>query len=223
MNDNNHKENAKFIGAVIDNDNAQSEGKLNPWFSILYKPRKTIQQIIDNDPRKYILLLAAIHGTVNIAARQFPVSLLNDASPDLSALYKYSLIVFLSGPIGGIIVLYLFSFLIRISGILLKGQGTPQTIRAAIAWSSVPYIWAGLLYPITFFIWRKFHLPIVHSIIIYTILPYGIIICSKSIAQVQKFKSAWLGFLNIVSIPIILLILIKVLSMAALLVEDFTF
>ena len=50
------------------------------------------------------------------------------------------------GPISGIVALYLFAALVRWTGAWIGGRASTLDIRAAIAWSSVPLIWAMLLW-----------------------------------------------------------------------------
>jgi hypothetical protein len=48
-------------------------------------------------------------------------------------------------PIASLIGLYLFGWLISVTGRWLEGSGDGVAVRAAMAWSNVPAIWGGLL------------------------------------------------------------------------------
>ncbi len=74
---------------------------LNPWIFIWTKPRATIQQIVDTNPGKLVVLLAAIDGFSGV---------LNNASlRNLGDKYDWPIIFAIAavaGAIGGIIGLY---------------------------------------------------------------------------------------------------------------------
>jgi hypothetical protein len=49
------------------------------------------------------------------------------------------------GPIAGLIGLYLYGWLFRLTGRWLGGNAYPIEVRAAIAWSAVPQLWGAIL------------------------------------------------------------------------------
>lgn len=123
--------------------NAEAQRTLNPWLAIWTRPRATIRQQVASDPEAWVLALVALAGVGQ---------LLGDASSrsygdhvDLPTLLVLAL---LAGPLLGILGAYLGGWLLRWSGRLLGGRARPVEIRAAIAWSSVPYVAAmGLWIP----------------------------------------------------------------------------
>lgn len=115
--------------------------RLNPWFSMWLKPRATIQQIIDNDPQRQVLLLAAVAGFSETLDRSSMQS-----AGDKIALPTLFVAAVLAGPLFGIVKLYLGGALLHWTGGWLGGRGTPPQIRAAMAWSNIPVIWALLLW-----------------------------------------------------------------------------
>jgi hypothetical protein len=52
----------------------------------------------------------------------------------------------IAGPIGGVLTLYLGGGLLKWTGTWLGGQASARHLRAALAWSSVPSVWALLLW-----------------------------------------------------------------------------
>lgn len=115
--------------------------KLNPWFSIWTKPRVTIQQIVETDPRRLVLLLAALGG--------FSTMLDRASMRNLGDKLQWPVLVLLAaivGPIAGIVTLYIGGALLRWTGSWIGGQASAQHIRAAMAWSSLPEIWGLLLW-----------------------------------------------------------------------------
>jgi hypothetical protein len=114
---------------------------MNPWVSIWTKPRATIQQIIDTNPKHLVLLLATIGGFSTALDRASTRSL-----GDKLDWTMILLIVAIVGPIAGIITLYIGSALLRWTGKWIGGNASSQSIRAAIAWSTVPEILALVLW-----------------------------------------------------------------------------
>lgn len=114
---------------------------INPWVTMWTKPRATIQQIVDTNPERLVLVLAAIAGFSKALDRASMRSMGDKLEWPI-----IFLIAAIAGPIGGIISLYIGSALIRWTGNWIGGKSTSENIRAAIAWSSVPTIWALVLW-----------------------------------------------------------------------------
>lgn len=121
--------------------NSEVQQTLNPWVAIWTRPRATIRQQVERDPEAWVLALVAVAGVGH---------LLSDASArsygdrmDLPTLLVMALLV---GPLFGILGAYVGGWLLRWSGRLLGGSARPAEIRAAIAWSGVPYVAAMLLW-----------------------------------------------------------------------------
>lgn len=121
--------------------NATDNAELNPWFSIWMRPRETMRQILNTDPERQVLVLAAISGigqTLNKASQRN----LGDAI-DVPVILFLALIL---GSIGGIIQLYISGALISWTGKWIEGQADSLQVRAALAWSSIPGIWLMLFW-----------------------------------------------------------------------------
>lgn len=121
--------------------NSEAQQTLNPWVAIWTRPRATIRQQVERDPEAWVLALVAVAGVGH---------LLSDASArsygdrmDLPTLLVMALLV---GPLFGILGAYVGGWLLRWSGRLLGGSARPAEIRAAIAWSGVPYVASMLLW-----------------------------------------------------------------------------
>jgi hypothetical protein len=114
---------------------------LNPWFTMWIKPRATIQQIVDTNPEHLVLLLAAIAGFSQVLDRA--------SMKGMGDRWEWPIIFIIAtiaGPIGGIIGFYIGGALIHWTGKWIGGKASSQDIRAAIAWSAVPIIWALILW-----------------------------------------------------------------------------
>jgi hypothetical protein len=120
---------------------SETQQTLNPWLAIWTRPRATIRQRVERDPEAWVLALFAVAGVGH---------LLSDASArslgdrvDLPTLLVMALLI---GPLFGILGAYVGGWLLRWSGRLLGGAARPVEIRAAIAWSGVPYVASMLLW-----------------------------------------------------------------------------
>lgn len=88
-----------------------------------------------------VLLLAAISG-FSSALDRASIRSLGDRL-DMPMIFAIAAV---AGPIGGILALYLGGALLRWTGAWIGGNGSAQNIRAAMAWSGVPLIWALLIW-----------------------------------------------------------------------------
>ena len=104
----------------------------SPWISMWTNPRRTIREIVDRDPKRHVLVLAAVAGigkALNNAVQQ--------SSGDDHAFLSIFLTVVIGGTIGGILSLYIFAALLSWTGNWIGGYGDSSEIRAAIAWSGI--------------------------------------------------------------------------------------
>lgn len=200
-----------------------NEQTLNPWVSMWTKPRATIQQIVDTNPERLVMILAAISGFSQVLDRASMKSLGDKLEWPI-----IFLIAAIVGPIGGIISLYIGSVLIRWTGTWIGGNVSSQNIRAALAWSSVPIIWALILWlpELALFGQELFttETPIIDATpsLAFLMLGFGaieisigiwaIVVFLKCLGQVQSF-SAWKALGNVILtglvfiIPIVVIIL----------------
>lgn len=114
---------------------------LNPWFSMWLHPRRTIRQIVETDPERLVLLLAAIGGIV-----QGFVNAESKSSGDKMSPTSVLLVSLIVGPLMGVIGLWLSGLLLRWTGGWLGGQADARRVRTAVAWSNVPMVWSLLLW-----------------------------------------------------------------------------
>jgi len=98
----------------------------SPWLSIWIEPRRTIQAIVDRDPKFMVLPLAALAGIGEALDRASLRHMLDEVS-----LATMLLVCLLGGIFAGIVGLYLYAFLARVSGRWLGGNGTSGQLRAA--------------------------------------------------------------------------------------------
>ncbi len=195
--------------------------KLGPWFSIWTKPRDTIRSVLNTTSEQTILLLAGLGGIFDAFSRAVNRS----AGDSLSDPMLIFVILFL-GFIGGIIMLYLGSFLVGWTGRWIGGKATFSQLRVVYAWASVPFIWLLPLVALQVLIFGSelflsltpridasmsltFAL-LATALIEVAVSIWAFILLLKMLGEVQGF-SAWKALLNIVlgglvfTIPLILL------------------
>ena len=115
---------------------------LNPWLSLWTRPRATMRQILDTHPRRLVHLLAILGGIAEMIGSHIP------DSPPFPQLEPAAMLTFkiVGGALGGLIGLYLASFLGWMTGRWIGGQGTFVEVRAASAWPNVLSLWGALLW-----------------------------------------------------------------------------
>ena len=198
----------------------------SPWLTIWTSPRATIRRIVDHDPVHLVLILAMLGG--------FAQALNNSSSEswgEILSIPVIFLICAIVGAVSGIIGLYVYGALLKWTGGWIGGQGSSVQIRAAIAWSNVPLIWALILWVPKLALFgqdlftsemsnfatnQSLRLLFFVFIIIEVIIGiWAFIIQLKCIGEVQKF-SAWKALGNVILsglviiVPIFIVVLIIV-------------
>lgn len=109
--------------------------QMNPWFSIWSKPRATIIQVISEDPKRGMWILAWIYGMLAFF----------NAFQGMSIGYSLSLlptlcVALVFAPLWGMLSFWVWSWILYGVGKFLKGKGNAMLIRSAYAWSCAPLI-----------------------------------------------------------------------------------
>ncbi|MBA7471670.1 hypothetical protein ES707_06979 [subsurface metagenome] len=116
-------------------------GNRSPWVTIWTMPRATIRKILDTNPKHMVLLLAMLGG--------FAYALSRFSGGDIDIVFPVPIVLLICtivGSIGGVISLYIGGALLSWTGRWIGGQASPTYVRAAIAWSYIPLIWALIIY-----------------------------------------------------------------------------
>lgn len=119
---------------------------LNPWMTMWNRPRSTIRVLAYNRPTYGVFYLAVIY------ALQAFFFYANWWSLGIRVNYPLYLTVGIIGsPVMGMLWLYLVGEFFYFSGRLLNGSATRRQIRAAVAWSALPFtitlsMWFVLLF-----------------------------------------------------------------------------
>jgi Yip1 domain len=191
----------------------------NPYLTIWVRPRATIRGIVNKDPSFRVLPIAAAGGILQ--ALQLAVLFL--AGDQLSV----SMILFLCvliGPPLGLVLLYLGAWIVELSCRMLGGQADSREVRAAMAWSSVPFLATAPLWIIRIALVGKelfnFKPGLVSSaalayLVAATTVPevvlsiWWLVATLKALAEVQRFSS-WraAGSMLLLLAPFVVLIVI---------------
>ncbi len=114
---------------------SEQAARPSPWLSVWLKPRRTIEHILAERPRRGVLLL----GTLTIMAGTVS-ECLNFAVR--YGLFEWRIIIasVMACAAAGVTSLYCSAFIFKWSGRLLGGRASAATLRAVIAWGMTPSV-----------------------------------------------------------------------------------
>jgi hypothetical protein len=114
-------------------------GSITSFFTIWTEPRATIRRIVDTDPTRHVVALAATGPAIGALSRQWSKAL--DSNAHLSVLWpiEVAFTVVLWAAVG-VLSLFISGVILKWSGSLLGGVASRVEMRAALAWSQVPAI-----------------------------------------------------------------------------------
>lgn len=113
----------------------------NPFITMWRRPRATIRAVVAIAPKYMVSSLASLAG---IGQALDNASSLNTGAR--AGVLGTLFVAMIAGPIGGMFALWLVGWIVEQVGRLLGGQASRNAVRAALAWSMVPVIWALLLW-----------------------------------------------------------------------------
>ena len=184
------------------------EGDFRPFRSIWTSPRLTVRKIVSTHPELHVLMLICLAGVGKTLDR---ASMRNagDALP-LAVILAMACVL---GPLGGLFSLWVGSHLIRWTGTWIGGTAPREHIKTAMAWASVPSVFALTLWipqlvlfgtdnftiatprlDATPLLWIPFLIIGLAEIVIGI---WGFVLLCNTIAEVQGFYSAWRGLGNL--------------------------
>ena len=114
-------------------DRPEASQALNPWWGVWVQPRQTIRQILKEDPKQHFWVLVIFYGITATANYCISVALGDFLSPAGVGMFILSM-----GPIAGIIGVYFSAALLGLLGRLVGGKPDSKSVRAALAWASMP-------------------------------------------------------------------------------------
>lgn len=108
---------------------------------MLTSPRDTVRRIVERDPRYVVLPLAALSGIDQVLERAS-----GRGAGDTLDLTTILLMAVVAGPLGGLLSLFVGALLLRWTGSWLGGRAPALHVRTAMAWGSLPAIYAMVLW-----------------------------------------------------------------------------
>ena len=119
-------------------------GSITPFFTIWTEPRATIRRIVDSNPTRNVIALAALGPAVGALANQWSKAL--DENANLSVLWPIEVAFAVAfAAVLGAVSLFISGVILRWSGGLLGGVASRVEVRAALAWSQIPAIAAEIV------------------------------------------------------------------------------
>lgn len=119
-------------------DVAQYAG--NPWFAIWTRPRMVMRWVLANDPTRNV------PGLILGGAAASALSNVGENATTLTELaVAFGLSMVLGTALGFLITYFVGTWLLRMVGGWLGGQGDATAVRAAIAYSQIPNIWGSIV------------------------------------------------------------------------------
>jgi len=109
----------------------KAPSQLNPLISVWLRPRKTIEYVVATQPTRWVLTLAAVGG-VSTQLIQLMVYRISD--------WRVLLLGTIGGAAVGALNLWVASYVIAWLGRMMRGRGSAQAVRAALAWGQLPII-----------------------------------------------------------------------------------
>jgi hypothetical protein len=190
---------------------------MTPFLSIWTQPRATIRRIVDSDPTRNVLALAAIGPAMSSLVSQWSAAMNGSANQSvLWPLFVAFNVAFQAGL--GILFLYLSSVVFKWSGSLLGGVASRVEVRAALAWSQVPTIAIEIVLLLALFAGVPIpkmlpgQLPQIDPafykvmVVVGVLGIWGLFINLKCLGEVHRF-SAWRAF-GAILIPLLLILLV---------------
>jgi hypothetical protein len=188
-------------------------GSITAFFTIWTQPRATIRRIVDSDPTRNVIALAAIGPAIGALAGQWSKALASNAN--LSVLWP----IWVAASVAiqaalGVLFLFILGAIFKWSGSLLGGVASRVEVRAALAWSQVPAIAAGIFFLIAVLLGVPTPVPTAGTMpqidpAFYKIMVvegvlgfWGFIIWLKCLGEVHRF-SAWRALAALLIPPLI--------------------
>lgn len=164
---------------------------LNPWVTMWSQPRSTIRAIAHSKPAYGVYWLAAVY------ALQSFFFYANWWSVGLNAHFALLLALgIVLSPFMGLVWLYFMGGVYYLTGRLLKGEAPASHLRAAIAWSAIPYSIALLTWLVLIFLGTEHAFihdsegtsSIFVNLIMIIVGIWSVVLLIQSIREIQQFS-----------------------------------
>jgi hypothetical protein len=195
---------------------------MTPFLSIWTQPRATIRRIVDSDPTRNVIALAAIGPALSSLVSQWSAAM--NGTANQSVLWPLFVALNVAVQAGlGILFLYISSVVFKWSGSLLGGTASRVEMRTALAWSQIPTIAIAIILLLALFAGvpipkmlpgqlPRIDPPFYKVLVVVGIVGiWGFFINLKCFGEVHRF-SAWRAFGAILIPLLIILIVVGVLA-----------
>ena len=203
----------------------EAGNSITPFFTIWTEPRATIRRIVDTDPTRNVIALAATGPAISALASQWSKALNNNANLSvLWPLWVVASVVFQAAL--GVLFLFIFSAIFKWSGSLLGGVASRVEVRAALAWSQVPGIAAATVLMLAVLMGIPIPVPTAPGafpaidpafykvmVVELVLAVWGFVISLKCIGEVHRF-SAWRALVAVLIPPLIILVVLGLILFA---------
>jgi hypothetical protein len=197
----------------------EAGNSITPFFTIWTEPRATIRRIVDTDPTRNVIALAATGPAISALAVQWSRALSNNANLSvLWPLWVVASVVFRAAL--GVLFLFIFSAIFKWSGSLLGGVASRVEVRGALAWSQVPGIAAATVLLLAVLMGIPLPVPTTTGafpaidpafykvMVVEGVLAlWGFVVSLKCIGEVHRF-SAWRALFAVLIPPLIILLVL---------------
>jgi len=203
----------------------ESGGSITPFFTIWTEPRATIRRIVDTDPKRNVIALAALGPAIGALAGHWSRALGDNVNLPVAWPLWVAASVAIQAALG-VVLLFVMGAIFKWSGSVLGGVASRVEVRAALAWSQVPAITGAIIMLIAVVM----GVPIPHAapgvmpqvgpafdqlMLLEGLLGiWGLVISVKCMGEVHRF-SAWRALAAILIPPLIVLVSIGFILFAA--------
>lgn len=176
------------------------------FLTMWVRPRHTIRLIVRRNARYAVVPLAAVAGVTSVLA-----TMANRGGGQALSVGGVLVSALVAGPILGLIGIFLGGWLVRLTGRwFLGGRGGPPEVRAALAWAELPsiaalplWLFATAAFGASLFqesAAELFGASVVYALFAICVMAlriWGIALAGAALAEVQGYRSAWKGLLNL--------------------------
>ncbi|MGC2274987.1 MAG: YIP1 family protein [Candidatus Binatus sp.] len=131
---------------------------ITPFFTIWTEPRATIRRIVETEPTRYVIPLAAIGPVIGALGFEWVKAKELGNNGNLSVLWAPWAFVAVKAALG-VLTLFIGGVVLKWTGSLLGGVASAVELRAAIAWPQVILIGGGI---ISLLVWVVLGMPVPH-------------------------------------------------------------
>jgi signal peptidase I len=107
----------------------------SPWISVWLKPRQTIERMLDERPRRGVLLLGSLGLMSGSVSQLLGVGISNQIFD-----WRIAVGLAIACAIAGFVSLYIAAFIFKGCGRLLGGRTSAADLRTVVAWGTTPSI-----------------------------------------------------------------------------------